>query len=143
MKSKSIVLLLLLITTVATGCSKNESEFKHIEKSSSQTETIVEAISEGHETAVDSYESTAVVVDDCTIDELVDTKIKELTDSETYKVSSIEEREQLVGPLLKDLEKLGYIKNLYYDKDNETFTFQYYSGVLGGVMIKEWNTIMN
>lgn len=154
MKRKGVILMLLLTATLAAGCSKEEPPFKHIKTSSfsvealkgdtktvEHSETEVESSTEA-ETAAE-IESETEVDDEWTIDELVDTKVHEITDSEEYSNASIEEREQMIGPLLKDLEKLGYIKNLYYDKDNETFTFQYYSGVLGGVMIKEWNPMMN
>lgn len=154
MKRKGVILMLLLTATLAAGCSKEEPPFKHIKTSSfsvealkGDTETVEHSETEVEtstevETAAE-IESETEVDDEWTVDELVDTKVHEITDSEEYSNASIEEREQMIGPLLKDLEKLGYIKNLYYDKDNETFTFQYYSGVLGGVMIKEWNPMMN
>lgn len=154
MKRKGLILMLLLTATLTAGCSKEEPPFKHIKTPSfsvealkgdtetvEHSETEVETTTEV-ETAAE-IESETEVDDEWTVDELVDTKVHEITDSEEYSNASIEEREQMIGPLLKDLEKLGYIKNLYYDKDNETFTFQYYSGVLGGVMIKEWNPMMN
>lgn len=154
MKRKGVILMLLLTAALTAGCSKEEPEFKHIKTSSfsvealkgdtetvEHSETEVETTTEV-ETAAE-IESETEVDDEWTVDELVDTKVHEITDSEEYSNASIEEREQMIGPLLKDLEKLGYIKNLYYDKDNEAFTFQYYSGVLGGVMIKEWNPMMN
>lgn len=156
MKRKGVMLMLLLTATLVAGCSKEEPPFKHIKTSSfsvealkgdtetvEHSETEVETSTEAEVDTTAEIESETEVDDEWTVDELVDTKVHEITDSEEYSNASIEEREQMIGPLLKDLEKLGYIKNLYYDKDSETFTFQYYSGVLGGVMIKEWNPMMN
>lgn len=74
---------------------------------------------------------------------MIDNRISEVTDSEEYSNATIEERKQMVLVVLTDLESNGYIKNLYYDEDSETFTFQYYNDVLGGVMIKEFDPMMN
>lgn len=45
--------------------------------------------------------------------------------------------------LLYRLEKQGYIKNILWDEHSETFSFQYESGALGGLMLKEFDTYMN
>ena len=81
--------------------------------------------------------------DEFEIDNIVDSQIAELIKSEEFDKGTIEEREKIVRPLLDKLEDMGYIKNLYYNSDEKTFTFQYYSGALGAIMIKEFNPMMN
>lgn len=124
MKNKHIsIILLMTVVLLSTGCSNNETVIK-INKS---TETSDNTFTE----------------EELSRDEYVDTEIAEITASEEYKESSYDERKTDIEQLLTQLKREKYIRNVYYDKDNQMFTFQYSSGVLGGVMIKEFDSLTN
>lgn len=141
MKRKSVVILLLTITAISTGCANTASTPSYNNDIINTESTEIEMSGED---MVTEAETEAYSEDDeWTKVELINARISEVTDSEEYNSASIEEREKMVLPVLADLEDRGYIKNLYYDKDSKTFTFQYYNDVLGGVMIKDWDPMMN
>lgn len=122
MKNKHISMILLLaVVLLSTGCSNNTT----VNKITNNTEISDSTFTE-EEIAKDEY---------------VDTKIAEITASEEYKESSYDDRKTTIEQILTDLKREKYIKNVYYDKDNQMFTFQYSSGVLGGVMIKEFDSL--
>lgn len=124
MKNKHIsIILLMTVVLLSTGCSNNATVIK-INKS---TETSDNTFTE----------------EELSRDEYVDTEISKITDSEEYKESSYDERKTDIEQLLTQLKREKYIRNAYYDKDNQMFTFQYSSGVLGGVMIKEFDSLTN
>ena len=124
MKNKHIsIILLMTVVLLSTGCSNNATVIK-INKS---TETSDNTFTE----------------EELSRDEYVDTEISKITDSEEYKESSYDERKTDIEQLLTQLKREKYIRNVYYDKDNQKFTFQYSSGVLGGVMIKEFDSLTN
>ena len=124
MKNKHIsIILLMTVVLLSTGCSNNATVIK-INKS---TETSDNTFTE----------------EELSRDEYVDTEIAEITASEEYKESSYDERKTDIEQLLTQLKREKYIRNVYYDKDNQMFTFQYSSGVLGGVMIKEFDSLTN
>ncbi len=124
MKNKHLsIILLMTVVLLSTGCSSNTT----VNKITNNTEISDSTFTE-EEIAKDEY---------------VDTKISKITDSEEYKESSYDDRKTAIEQLLTELKEEKYIKNVYYDKDNQMFTFQYSSGVLGGVMIKEFDSLMN
>ena len=45
--------------------------------------------------------------------------------------------------LLNRLQEQGYIRNLYWFEHEETFSFEYESGALGGLMLKQFDPYMN
>lgn len=123
MKNKHIsIILLLLVVLLSTGCSN----------------TTVSKINNSTEISDNTFTEEEI-----SKDEYVDTKISKITDSEEYKESSYDERKTDIEQLLTQLKREKYIRNVYYDKDNQMFTFQYSSGVLGGVMIKEFDSLTN
>ena len=113
----------MTVVLLSTGCSNNATVIK-INKS---TETSDNTFTE----------------EEISKDEYVDTEISKITASEEYKESSYDERKTDIEQLLTQLKREKYIRNVYYDKDNQMFTFQYSSGVLGGVMIKEFDSLTN
>lgn len=123
MKNKHIsIILLLLVVLLSTGCNN----------------TTVSKINNSTEISDNTFTEEEI-----SKDEYVDTKIAEITASEEYKESSYDERKTDIEQLLTQLKREKYIRNVYYDKDNQMFTFQYSSGVLGGVMIKEFDSLTN
>lgn len=123
MKNKHIsIILLLLVVLLSTGCNN----------------TTVSKINNSTEISDNTFTEEEI-----SKDEYVDTEISKITDSEEYKESSYDERKTDIEQLLTQLKREKYIRNVYYDKDNQMFTFQYSSGVLGGVMIKEFDSLTN
>ena len=123
MKNKHIsIILLILVVLLSTGCNNTT-----VSKINNSTEISDNIFTE----------------EEISKDEYVDTKIAEITASEEYKESSYDERKTDIEQLLTQLKREKYIRNVYYDKDNQMFTFQYSSGVLGGVMIKEFDSLTN
>ena len=152
---KGIMITCALISsmTLATGCdivdeinqatNHELSEYGSVETvADNGEESTEESLLEEATTEVTDSEITSEK-DEWTKVELINSRISEVTESEEYTSASVKEREKMVLPVLADLEDKGYIKNLYYDKDSKTFTFQYYNDVLGGVMIKDWDPMMN
>lgn len=124
MKNKHLsIILLITVALLSTGCSSNATVIK---------------INNSTETSDNTFTE-----EELSRDEYVDTEISKITDSEGYKKSSYDERKTAIEQLLTELKEEKYIKNVYYDKDNQMFTFQYSSEVLGGVMIKEFDSLTN
>lgn len=124
MKNKHIsIILLMTVVLLSTGCSNN---------------TTVSKINNSTEISDNTFTE-----EELSRDEYVDTEISKITDNEEYKESSYDERKTDIEQLLTQLKREKYIRNVYYDKDNQMFTFQYSSGVLGGVMIKEFDSLTN
>lgn len=65
-------------------------------------------------------------------------KISEIVESSKYKEASLEERKEQIEPVLKELKRKRYIKNLEYYDDEHLFSFQYSIGYLGGVQLKRY-----
>lgn len=125
MKNKYLsIVLLITVVLLSTGCSSNTT----VIKINNSTETSDNTFAEEEELSRDEY---------------VDTEISKITDSEEYKESSYDDRKAAIEQILTKLKEEKYIKNDYYDKDSQMFTFQYSSGVLGGAMIKEFDSLMN
>lgn len=124
MKNKHLsIILLITVVLLSTGCSSNATVIKINNSTEISDNTFTE--------------------EELSRDEYVDTKIAEITASKEYKESSYDDRKTTIEQILTDLKREKYIKNVYYDKDNQMFTFQYSSGVLGGVMIKEFDSLTN
>lgn len=66
-------------------------------------------------------------------------EIGRLIESDDYIKASFEEKKELAYTLLNKLEKQGYIKGLYYDKNNKLFSFQYANDTLGGIQMNDFN----
>lgn len=77
----------------------------------------------------------------------IDGGVGALRNSEEFKSMNKDEQIKSMGRLLDLYESSGIIKNVYYDKDSEMYTFQYSNGeidgALGGVMLKEFNPMLN
>ena len=124
MKNKHLsIILLITVVLLSTGCSNNTTVIK---------------INNSTETSDNTFTE-----EELSRDEYVDTEISKITDSEEYKESSYDDRKAAIEQILTKLKEEKYIKNAYYDKDSQMFTFQYSSEVLGGVMIKEFDSLMN
>ena len=72
----------------------------------------------------------------------VDETINELINSAEWKTMSINERKEKAEILLNKLEEEGYIQNVIFG-EAYVYSFQYNNGVLGGLMIKDFEPYMN
>ncbi len=81
----------------------------------------------------------------------VNTSLKTMRESDTYKQSSLEDKRKTALDLINQLgqEGLVKIKSIYEDKENNTITFHYSSGILGMERLEDFspayggNGIMN
>ena len=78
---------------------------------------------------------------------LVDCKLSELWENDEYKTGSVEKRRDMALSVLHELEAQGLIKkgSIYYDgHDNISFIYNNCEeGVLGGIMLKDFDPMMN
>lgn len=76
----------------------------------------------------------------------VDEGVSYLRTSEGFNSMSKDNQVSAMNELLEIYEKNNIIKNLYYDNDlTFTFTYNYgeIKGALGGVMLKDWDPMMD
>lgn len=118
MENKKIIVIALMLILFST------SIYAAYTKKNTKTSDYVITIFEKHKANVDDGAS-ALVEDD------------------NFKKMSLENQIGKMEKLLKLYEKKGDIKNLYYDEKNKTFTFQYKDGVLGGMKMTKYNSILN
>ncbi len=99
----------------------------------------------GMKDAIENSTESSVVQKDVSVEtveskvDLVNDEIGQLIESDDYIKASIEEKEEFASILLNKLENQGYIKGLYYDKENSLFSFQYADGTLGGIQMDDFN----
>lgn len=72
-------------------------------------------------------------------------RISELMNSQEYKDSNDEQKRNAVEKLLNELGNEGLIEkgSIIYDDSTKNFSFQYKGGILGGIMLKEFDPRMN
>lgn len=75
--------------------------------------------------------------------EYVDSKINDMTNLDSFKNGSIDERKKLAVELLKELKKEKYINHYDYDESNSMFDFEYECGVSGGIMLRDFDPLLN
>lgn len=78
-----------------------------------------------------------------TKNESIDYAIDKLTNSEEYKQMSDNQKKEECEKLLNRLKDQGKIKYFSYSESSMLYSFEYSDGVLGGIMIKEWDPYMN
>jgi len=99
--------------------------------------------SKSNEVEVSYY--TVLTSEEIEIMKNVDTGIKSITESEDFDEKPIEEKEDLVENKLNEFVESGEINenSISYDGDAEVFSFTFSNGVLGGVMIGEFEEEFN
>ena len=77
--------------------------------------------------------------------ETVGDRLKELTDSQEYNAASLAERRTMAVKLLNELSDEGLVirESICAPDDNDLVSFRYSSDVLGGIMLKEWDPMIN
>ena len=77
----------------------------------------------------------------------VDAGTSYLFESEEFDSMNQSSKIEEMGNLLNLYQKNGLIDNLYYDESSQMYTFTYgkgnIEGALGGVLLKEWDPMMN
>lgn len=114
-----VIILILVLSITLCGCSNTIN------------------ITEEHLTSIDSELGEYDEI------EYIDSKIKFITETDEYKSAEIDERKAIINQLLIQLKKDKRIRNFSYNKDNFLLSFEYLDGSLGGVMIKEFDTLMD
>lgn len=150
MKTRTIIILSILILTtiiiMGYGHYKqrtiDKKETSHIITEDSNINEVEHQTNEEIKTNIEDVEE-GFTEQELLDMEYVDTKIQQLVETEQFKQASLNDRSVLVLSLLKVLKDDGYVKNIYYETDNTVISFEYSCDVIGGVMIKEWDKMMN
>ena len=92
------------------------------------------------------HEVSAEVVSEFTEQELkdmakVDKAMQKLVKTEKYKNGNLTTRKKLAKKMFKKLKSKGLIQGLLYE--DKMFSFQYKNGVLGGMMLEEFDKYLN
>ena len=65
-------------------------------------------------------------------------RIRMLLQSPEYSQMSDEEKKNACENLLIELKEKGAIENYYYTESNMVYSYEYNGGMLGGIMLKDW-----
>ena len=160
MKTKSILTALLCIPVGAVmlgGCSavggtRTSQESTVSARSEVRDESSVSAVSEiRDESSVSAVseapDESAVSEEGLTEQELADmaktdSKISDLTNGDEFQNASLQERTALAKQLLTALADEGLIKKDFTVSDGMA-SFEYSCGVLGGIMLREFDPMMD
>lgn len=74
---------------------------------------------------------------------VVEDTVQETASSDEYKKADIEKRRSMILPVLEKLEKDGYIKPGSIYDSGDTITYSYIDGASGGIMLREFDPMMN
>ena len=74
---------------------------------------------------------------------VVENRIQEITTSDAYENGDTEKKRELVMPVLKELEKEGYIKEGSIYDYGESITYSTTDGVSSGIMLKGFDPMIN
>ena len=75
--------------------------------------------------------------------EETDKRISDLTKSDEFQQADVSARMELAQALLTELAEEGLVKKGSVYAGGDTVSFQYSCGVLGGVMCREFDPMMN
>lgn len=72
-------------------------------------------------------------------------KIRDLTDSETFKNKSLDERKILAEKLIEELISSGSVigESVYYSEDSKMYSFSFTGEFLGGIALEEFDSDFN
>ena len=73
----------------------------------------------------------------------VDSGIAYLMNSEEFKSMTDDKKADCMKHLLEQYQSSREIKNVYYDANTKIYTFEYKNGVLGGVMLEDFDPNLN
>ena len=73
----------------------------------------------------------------------VDKNIAKVSSSEEYNNGTLKDKKLLMKDCLTQLKKKKLISTYHYDKDSKMFSYTYKCGVLGGVMLVDFDPMFN
>ena len=73
----------------------------------------------------------------------VSERLGALTGSEAFRSAKVDKRAEMALELLNQLADEGLVIRQSIEHNNDTISFSYSCGVLGGVMLREWDPAMN
>ncbi len=73
----------------------------------------------------------------------VSERLGALTGSEAFRSAKVDKRAEMALELLNQLADEGLVIRQSIEHNNDTISFSYSCGVLGGVMLREWDPDMN
>lgn len=73
----------------------------------------------------------------------VDERVKELLDKEEYKSADPEKKSEMAEALLEELADEGLVQKGSICKSDDMISYRYSSGVLGGLMLRGFDPMMN
>lgn len=70
---------------------------------------------------------------------------EEIFEAESFATMTVEERKELADTVLEEMIQEGLVESdsVLYSDETESYTFVYSSGVLGSIIIKDWNDKVN
>ncbi|MGN1457179.1 MAG: hypothetical protein ACI4XP_04395 [Acutalibacteraceae bacterium] len=148
--SKIIIsaLTVAAVMSLFTACKDSNTQTSKPETSLTQSTTESSADSsvqsdiQSSVSSVSSEGMSSKEIDDMS---KVDDRIQNLMKSEDFKAASEQNKLEAVETLLNELAKEDLIigESINYDVRNSQFSFQYKSGALGGIMMKDFDEHMN
>lgn len=152
MKLRKILVIALCCTLVTVGTamfsacnneqtaqgSKAPAERSQASEVSEQSEEEISEVSEE-----ESSEAESSVDEDIAVMSETEKYISELTDSDEYKNADIAEKKKQALALLDELIGKGLIEKDSVVESDGMISFQYKGGILGGIMLKEFEPYMN
>lgn len=73
--------------------------------------------------------------------EQADAAVTDLTDSDAYAAMTGEERREAAAQTLDELARQGLIHSVYYDSENQLYSFSYACGALGGILLQDFEEL--
>ena len=67
-------------------------------------------------------------------------QINALLEGEDYLAAPVKQRRKMAEELLNGLAAEGLVRNVYYDKENDQYSFLYADGSLGGISFVDFST---
>lgn len=126
---------------VSESSAKSESSEKSESSVKSESSAETERSEEQSESSDESHEGfTEQELADM---EETDKRISDLTKSDEFQQADVSARMELAQALLTELAEEGLVKKGSVYAGGDTVSFQYSCGVLGGVMCREFDPMMN
>ena len=144
-KYKIVIIALFGATTLMTGCGNIEEIVSDKVKEEIRDEVIEVIADKSSEILEDAYAKKGTETDKTgtELDSFADMKIDELINSEEYISASIEGRKTMAEEVITSLRLMSAIKNVEYSEEDKMYTFEYFSGGLGGLKLEDFEPMMN
>lgn len=125
------------------GYTKNETAMKIVDITNQIIRDSTPVYGSNEAEKSDSSEAEGLTDKDIADMEEVDKAISSLTESEDFKNGTLEEREKMSYDVINGLVEKGLVKEGSVVKSGDLICFQYSCGAGGGIMLKEFDPLMN